>query len=46
MVQREILVVLKANEKGVKSPKLEGPCLPNLVSMHFASTSTCINFLS
>ena len=28
------------------SPKLERPHLPKLVSMHFTSTSTCMNFLS
>ena len=40
------MVVLKVLEKGTKSPKLEMPCPPKLVSMHFMSTSTCMNFLS
>ena len=46
MVGREILAVLKANEKWTKSPKLEGSHPPKLVCMHFTSTSTCMNFLS
>ena len=46
MVRREILAILRASDKGPKSPKLEKPCPPNLVSMHFTSTSTCMNFLS
>ena len=46
MVRREILTVLKANEKGAKSPKPKRPCPPKLNCMHFTSTSTCINFLS
>ena len=46
MVRREILAVLKTNEKGAKSLKPERPHPPKLVSMHFTSTSTCINFLS
>ena len=28
------------------SPKLEKPCPPNLVCTHFASTSTCMKFLT
>ena len=46
MVRREILAVLKANEKGEKSPKPERSHPPKLVCMHFGSTSTCMNFLS
>ena len=46
MVRREILIVLKANEKGAKSPKPKRPCPPKLVCMHFMSTSNCMNFLS
>ena len=46
MVRRKILAVLRASDKGPKSPKLEKPHPQNLVSMHFTSTSTCMNFLS
>ena len=46
MVRREILAVLRTNKQGAKSLKLEKPRLPKLVSMHFTSTSTCMNFLS
>ena len=46
MVERENLAVLKANNKQAKSPKLERPHPPKVVSMHFTSTSTCMNFLS
>ena len=46
MVRREILAVLKANEKWAKSPKPEMPCPPKLVCMRFRSTSTCMNFLN
>ena len=48
MVQREILAILRASDKGPKSlnPKPEKPHQPNLVFMHFTSTSTCMNFLS
>ena len=46
MVRREILAVLKGNEKEAKSPKLEKPRPPKLVCMCFRSTSTCMNFLS
>ena len=42
MVRREILAVLKANEKEAKSLKLKGPCPLNLLSMCFTSTSTCM----
>ena len=45
MVRREILAVLKVFEKGAKSLKPEMPCPPKLVSMHFKSISTCMNFL-
>ena len=37
---------INASEKRAKSPKLERPCPPKLISMHFTSTSTCMNFLS
>ena len=46
MVRRENLTVLKANKNRDISPKLERPCPPKLVSMHFTSTSTCINLFS
>ena len=46
MVWREILAVLKANEKWAKSPKPEKSHPPKLVCMRFTSTSTCMNFLS
>ena len=46
MVRREILAVLKVFEKGAKSPKPKMSCPPKLVSMHFTSISTCMNFLS
>ena len=46
MVRREVLAVLKANEKEAKSPKPEMPRPPKLVCMCFRSTSTCINVLS
>ena len=46
MVWREILAVLKASIKGAISLKPEKPLPPNLVSMHFTSTSTCTIFLS
>ena len=36
----------KANEKGTNSPKLKKPSPPNLFSMHFLSTSTCMNSLN
>ena len=45
MVQREILAVLKAIDKGPKSLKPKRLCQPKLVSMHFTPTSTCMNFL-
>ena len=35
---------INASEKRAKSPKLERPCPPKLISMHFTSTSTCMNF--
>ena len=35
-----------AFKKGHKSAKLEKPCVPNLISMHFMSISTCMNFFS
>ena len=38
--------VLRASDKGPKSLKPEKPRPPNLVSMHFISTSTCMKFLS
>ena len=44
--KREIRPFFEGKQKGSKSPKPEKPCLPNLVSMHFTSTSTCIKFLS
>ena len=46
MVRREVLAVLKANEKGAKSPKPERLRPPKFVCMRFTSTSTCMNFLS
>ena len=46
MVRREILTILKANDKGAKSPKPKRPHTLKLVCMHFTSTSTCIYFLS
>ena len=46
MVGKEILAILKANKKGTKSPKLEKPHPPILVSMYFTSTFACMNFLS
>ena len=46
MVRREILAVLRANKQGAKSPQPERPHPPKLISMHFTSTSTCMNFLS
>ena len=46
MVGRETLAILKATEKGTKSPKPERSRLPKLVCMHFTSTSICIKFLS
>ena len=46
MVRRENLPVLKANKKGAKSLKPEGPGPPKLVCMHVTSILICINFLS
>ena len=46
MVRREVLAVLKASNKGAKSPKLERPRPPKLVCVHFKSTSTYMNFFS
>ena len=46
MVRREILTVLKANEKGAKSPKPKRSCPPKLNCLHFMSTSNCMSFLS
>ena len=46
MVQREILAVSEGKQKGAITPIPEKPRPPKLVSMHFMSTSTCINFLS
>ena len=46
MVQKGNLAILKAKEKGAKSPQPERPQSPKLVCMHFRSTSTCMNFLS
>ena len=36
----------EGKQKGAISPKPKKPRPPNLVSMHFTSTSTCMNFLS
>ena len=46
MVRREILAVFEGKQKGAITPKPEKPHPPKLVSMHFMSTSTCMNFLS
>ena len=46
MVRREILAVFEDKQKGAITPKSEGPHPPKLFSMHFTSTSTCMNFLS
>ena len=46
MVRREIFAIFEGKQKGAITPILERPCPPKLVSMHFTSTSTCINFLS
>ena len=46
MVRREILAVSEGKQKVAITPKLEKLRLPQLVCMHFTSTSTCMNFLS
>ena len=46
MVRREILAVFEGKQKGAITPKPEKSRPPKLVSMHFTSTSTCMNFLS
>ena len=46
MVEKEILAVFEGKQKGAITPILERPRPPKLVSMHFTSTSTCMNFLS
>ena len=46
MVQREILAVFEGKQKGAITPKPERSHPPKLVSMHFMSTSICMNFLS
>ena len=46
MVGREILAVFEGKQKEAITPKSEGLRPPKLVSMHFTSTSTCMNFLS
>ena len=46
MVRKGNLANFEGKQNGVKSPKPERLCPPKLVSMHFISTSTCMNFLS
>ena len=46
MVRRGILAVFEGEQKGAITPKLERPCPPKLVCVHFTSTSTCTNFFS
>ena len=46
MVEKEILAVFEGKQKGAITPILERPRPPKLVSMHYTSTSTCMNFLS
>ena len=46
MVEKEILAVFEGKQKGAKSPQRERLHPPNLVCMHFTTTSTCMNSFS
>ena len=46
MVWRKILDVFEGKQKGTITPIPERPCPLKLFSMHFTSTSTCMNFLA
>ena len=46
MPRKGNLAVFEGKQKRAITPKRKRPRPPKLVSMHFASTSTCMNFLS